>query len=250
MSDITITSENFKRFAKRLQKQQEEQGLKTTLTQAQEILAKTLGANSYFEMNKLFQKENTVKEEFRNSPEDLVTRLFKTSLGQSIPNYKEFNNAQKTLQTAFISERTTNEQLLNNFIRDILDETYTKFSDDGELKKIFEKHVSSEIDAILDKNECNTKNISWWSIVQIMIDLDEPDLARKAQYYAQPALYDLSHVIENSKKLHDLYDNHRMQNSESIISYFQRVISESLKVIYENKIDRTSNGWYNLVSKH
>jgi len=53
MSNIIINAENLKRFAKRLQKQSTELGLDLSLSQSQELLAKVLGANNFFEIHQL-----------------------------------------------------------------------------------------------------------------------------------------------------------------------------------------------------
>lgn len=250
MSNITITPENFKRFAKRLQKQHEEQGFKTTLTQTQEILAKTFGASSYFELNSLLEKQEPEVDNFHNSATDLTTRLFKTALGQPIPNYKEFNNAQKTLKTAFTLESPNSKNLINDFVHDILDEAYTVYSDEGIMKKKYEINVSKEIDAILNKNNIDTNGISWWSIVHTLIELKEIKLAEIAQFHAQPTLNDLVPLIDSTSKISDLYRNQQLETGENVIQYFRRSIIEVLQHIYNNPIDRKSNTWYNLIPKH
>lgn len=250
MSNITITPENFKRFAKRLQKQHEEQGFKTTLTQTQEILAKTFGANSYFELNTLLEKQEPEVDNFHNSATDLTTRLFKTALGQPIPNYKEFNNAQKTLKTALNVDSASSQNLINDVVHDILDETYTSFSDDGELRKKYEIHVSNDIDFFLNKHNIETNNVSWWYIVNVALDKKENKLASIAQFYAQPNLNDLIPLIEKTTRINDLYRNLKMDNGEYVLDFFKRSIFDALRYIYNNPIDRNSNTWYNLISKH
>jgi hypothetical protein len=63
MSDIIITSENFKKFSKRLQKQIQKTNPDFNLMEAQEVLSKTLGFSNLFEFQQIFQnkKETTNK---------------------------------------------------------------------------------------------------------------------------------------------------------------------------------------------
>lgn len=57
MSDIIITKENFKRFAKRLQK---EASFNLSLSESQELFARALGAQNLNELQQLFDKNLTI----------------------------------------------------------------------------------------------------------------------------------------------------------------------------------------------
>lgn len=62
MSNIAINAENFKRFAKRLQKHSESYGIKLSLADSQELLAQTLGAANLFEMQSILAQESVSRE--------------------------------------------------------------------------------------------------------------------------------------------------------------------------------------------
>lgn len=62
MTTISINLENFKRFSKRLQKEQNKLGFEQSLTESQEMLAKTLGFSNYFEFHKKFNEQKPEKD--------------------------------------------------------------------------------------------------------------------------------------------------------------------------------------------
>lgn len=59
MSNIEINATNVKKFSKRLQKQISEKGLKLSLAESHELLAKTLGCNNYDQLLKSISIEKT-----------------------------------------------------------------------------------------------------------------------------------------------------------------------------------------------
>lgn len=65
MTTISINLENFKRFSKRLQKEQSKLGFEQTLSQSQEMLARTLGFSNYFEF------QNKIKDDSSKTSENI-----------------------------------------------------------------------------------------------------------------------------------------------------------------------------------
>lgn len=63
MSNISINSENFSRYAKRLQKNSEKYGIKLSLSEAQELFSVTLGAANLFEMQTILAQPSISREE-------------------------------------------------------------------------------------------------------------------------------------------------------------------------------------------
>lgn len=62
MSKIEITADNIKKFSKRMQKNAPEFGAKLTLSAANELLAKTLGANNYHDLVSKLEVTSEPKE--------------------------------------------------------------------------------------------------------------------------------------------------------------------------------------------
>jgi hypothetical protein len=58
MSNIEITADNIKKFAKRLQKNTKEKGFELSLSESQELLARTLGSNNYNALIKTIQSSS------------------------------------------------------------------------------------------------------------------------------------------------------------------------------------------------
>lgn len=62
MSTLSIDLENFKRFAKRLQKEQKKLGFEQSLSQSQDLLAKTFGCANYHEFHIKFSQEEITEK--------------------------------------------------------------------------------------------------------------------------------------------------------------------------------------------
>lgn len=73
MTTISINLDNFKRFSKRLQKEQSKLGFEQTLSQSQEMLARTLGFSNFFEFQNKINED--VAKPSNNIYEEYLTRL-------------------------------------------------------------------------------------------------------------------------------------------------------------------------------
>lgn len=94
MSNININEINFKKFAKRLQKNSNQN---MSLMEAQELLAKTFGANSYHELSLML---NSSKE-------------FKINVGNINADYYFFDKTNSTLAFS-LSQFSCHSILLGN----------------------------------------------------------------------------------------------------------------------------------------
>lgn len=104
MNMITVTEDNFKKFAKRLQKNSKDE---LSLMEAQELLSKTFGASCYHELQKIFN---------RNENTD-----FKINVGHTPHNMEPITFSQNTFSKhsiilGSVGERLSFEKhLLNQF---------------------------------------------------------------------------------------------------------------------------------------
>jgi len=78
MSNIEITVDNIKKFSKRLQKNAKEKGLELSLSESQELLAKTLGSNNFNTLLKTIEIKNGTESEKKLTFEEARDKIIST----------------------------------------------------------------------------------------------------------------------------------------------------------------------------
>jgi len=112
----------------------------------------------------------------------------------------------------------------------IIEEAYKVFSDsdEGTMKKRYDKHTSKDVDEALARRGINAEGMSWWKVVDTLFNHDEIHAASLAQRFAVPILSDLVSVAQDSKSISDLYEKVVIETNETLLQYFNRAISETM----------------------
>lgn len=99
MSNIEITADNIKKFAKRLQKNTKEKGFNLSLSESQELLAKTLGSNNYNALIKSIESSLNLlkKQDEKNHINNVVEKTENRNQTSSSSEVIDFSNLLKEI---------------------------------------------------------------------------------------------------------------------------------------------------------
>lgn len=126
MSNIEITADNIKKFAKRLQKNTKEKGFDLSLSESQELLARTLGSNNYNALIKNIEtsKNSVSKKSEIENPNNLYS-IFINQIKEIVNHpdnginlcFLECNNAEKH-DYSLVFESSFGDHYSFNFCKD------------------------------------------------------------------------------------------------------------------------------------
>jgi len=115
---------------------------------------------------------------------------------------------------------------MNSMLSMIVDETYKRFTDSAQ-PKLFVPDSDEEIQAGINRHSISfegKRQVTWWSVADLLFERDEHYLALKAQRYAMPTLAD-SISIAHVNSIKDLFADVKTSTQEGYVEAYSRIMA-------------------------